>query len=243
MKAMILAAGLGTRLKPLTDKIPKALLPLADKPLLYYLIQKLKRAGIDEIIINVHHYTELICDYLEKNNKFDIRIEISKENTLLDTGGGLKNTAWFFEDNQPFILHNVDVISSIDLEHMINYHNKNDALVTLAVKKRKTSRYFLFDSDDLLVGWQSLQTGVTKTTRETTGSIEPFSFLGVHVISPEIFQLLPEKEIFSIVEAYLDLAKKERIIAYHSDEDFWLDLGRKENLKPAEDYVLSKKDF
>ena len=244
MKAMILAAGLGTRLKPLTVKIPKALIPLADKPLIYYLIQKLKRIGVEEIIINVHHHSEMICEYLEKNNKFDIRIEISKENTLLDTGGGLKKAAWFFADNQPFILHNVDVLSSIDLERMMHYHDENNALVTLAVKKRKTSRYFLFDSNDLLVGWQSLKTGVTETRREVSGLIEPLSFLGIHVISPDIFQLLPQKEIFSIVQAYLDLTKKKkRIIAYHSDEDFWLDLGRKENLKPAEDYLVSNKDF
>ena len=156
MKAMILAAGLGTRLKPLTDKIPKALLMINDKPLLFYIINKLKQAGVNEIILNVHHHAEQIIDFLKENNHFNISVEISNEEDLLDTGGGLKKAGYFFDDGNPFLLHNVDVISSIDLTEMINHHNNQRNLVTLAVKRRKTSRYLLFDSNEQLVGWKSV---------------------------------------------------------------------------------------
>ena len=163
MKAMVLAAGLGTRLKPFTDKVPKALLEINDKPLLFYIINKLKQAGVNQIILNVHHQAEQIINYLNEHNHFDITIEISHEDDLLDTGGGLKKAGYFFDDGNPFFLHNVDVISSIDLTAMINHHNNQRNLVTLAVKRRKTSRYLLFDSNEQLVGWKS----VTKNQTES----------------------------------------------------------------------------
>jgi NDP-sugar pyrophosphorylase family protein len=214
MKAMILAAGLGTRLKPLTDSTPKALVPLAGKPLIFYIIEKLIAAGINQIIINVHHFPETIIENVEQN----------------------------FDDGQPFILHNVDVLSGIDLRQMMAYHIQKKALVTLAVRQRKTSRYLFFNQENRLVGWQSLETGNTEMVGESAQNPENLSFMGIHILSPEIFSLLPGENIFSIIKAYLDLAKKgHTIIGYRNDEDFWVDLGRKENLQKAEDYILSKK--
>ena len=243
MKAIILAAGLGTRLKPFTDKVPKALLEINDKPLLFYIINKLKQAGVNQIILNVHHQAEQIINYLNEHNHFDITIEISHEDDLLDTGGGLKKAGYFFDDGNPFFLHNVDVISSIDLTAMINHHNNRQNLVTLAVKNRKTSRYLLFDSNENLVGWKSVTNGQTDLSRSSEGKPEELSFLGIHVISPEIFNFLPAEKTFSIIKAYLELsAKLKPIGTYRCDGTHWFDLGRKENFIPATDYLLSLKD-
>ena len=205
---MILAAGLGTRLKPLTDTLPKALLPINDKPLLFHIIQKLKQIGVNRLIINVHHHAEQIIRYLRDNSYFDITIEISHENKLLDTGGGIKHASFFLNDGDPFILHNVDVISSIDLTAMLKHHVKQGNLVTLAVKKRKTSRYLLFDSKKELVGWKSVVSNELELCRPFQGDMEEFSFLGIHVISPTIFDFFPDTDSFSIIKAYLDLSAK-----------------------------------
>jgi NDP-sugar pyrophosphorylase family protein len=241
MKAMILAAGLGTRLKPLTDSIPKAMVPLGGKPLIYHTINKLITAGVTQIIINVHHFAKSIIEYVETNKDFNIPIAISREEALLDTGGGLKNASWFFNDNQPFILHNVDVLSDIDLREMLNYHKDRESLATLAVRKRSTTRYFLFNKESRLVGWQSLETGEKKVVTSLSAEPEKYSFMGIHIISPDIFSLLPEKRIFSIVKAYLDLASNgEKIVGYRNDEDFWIDLGRQELLEQAEEYITAK---
>jgi len=242
MKAMILAAGLGTRLRPLTDSKPKALIPLSGKPLLYYVIKKLISAGVNQIIINIHHFPESIIDYIEQNNKFNIEIAFSREETLLDTGGGLKKVSWFFDDDQPFILHNVDVLSGIDLPEMIAYHNQKKSLATLAVRQRKTSRYLLFNEENLLVGWHSLEAEQIEMVEPTAQNQDYLAFMGIHILSPEIFPLLPKNNIFSIIKAYLDLASRgHKIIGYRGDEDYWIDLGRKENLQIAEEYLLSNK--
>ena len=241
MKAMILAAGLGTRLKPLTDSIPKAMVPLGGKPLLYHTINKLKSAGVTQIVINVHHFARPIIEYVESKKDFDIPIAISREEVLLDTGGGLKNASWFFNDSEPFILHNVDVLSDIDLRAMLNYHKEQKSLATLAVRKRSTSRYFLFSRESRLVGWQSLDTGEKQVVTSLSAEPEKYSFMGIHIISPDIFALLPEKRIFSIVQAYLELAKgNHRIVGYENSKDFWIDLGRREQLKQAEEYLTAK---
>jgi len=241
MKAMILAAGLGTRLKPLTDSKPKALVPLAGKPLLYYIIKKLISEGINQIIINVHHFHELIIDYVISEKNFGINIVFSMEDTLLDTGGGLKKASLFFDDDQPFILHNADVLSEIDLHKMVEYHNQKKSLATLAVRHRKTSRYLLFNQDNLLVGWQSLETGKKEMVGSTAHDPQMLSFMGIHIISPKIFTLLPPENKFSIINAYLDLANKgHHIVGYRNDADFWLDLGRKENLQQAEEFLRLK---
>jgi NDP-sugar pyrophosphorylase family protein len=242
MKAMILAAGLGTRLKPLTDSVPKAMVTIAGNPLLFYTIQKLLTIGVKEIIINVHHFQEKIIEYVRENKDFGISISFSKEETLLDTGGGLKNVSSFFDDGRPFILHNVDVFSEIDLESMLAYHQHKKSLATLAVRKRKTSRYFLFNQEHHLVGWQSLDTGEKKIVRHLSQTPENLSFMGIHVISPEIFPFLPDNPVFSIIKAYLDLAQLgQKIVGYRNDVDFWIDLGKKEHFKIAEEFLTAKK--
>jgi NDP-sugar pyrophosphorylase family protein len=241
MKAMILAAGLGTRLKPLTDSKPKALVPLAGKPILFYIIEKLISASINQIIINIHHFPEAIIDYVEQNKNFGIEIVFSREETLLDTGGGVKKVSWFFDDGQPFIVHNVDVLSGIDLRKLMAYHNQKESLATLAVRQRKTSRYLLFNQENRLIGWQSLETGKKEIVGVTNQKTQNLSFMGIHILSPEIFPLLPDENIFSIIKGYLDLANKgHHIIGLRNDEDFWIDLGRKENLQQAEEYLTSK---
>lgn len=239
MKAMVLAAGRGTRLKPLTDNCPKALILLAGKPLLFYVLDKLKNAGVTDLIINVHHHAQMIVDYLKDNRQFNLNIEISHEDELLDTGGGLKNAAWFFRDDKaPFFVHNVDILSSIDLAKMIRFHKKTKSLATLAVKKRETSRYFLFDTQGDLTGWQSLATEEIKMAREANGQVEAFSFLGVQILSPAIFDYLPAEKYFSIIKAYLALAGQHKAIrAFNCQDDDWFDLGRKENLRQAAEYL------
>jgi len=154
MKAMILAAGLGTRLRPLTNDRPKALVTLAGRTLLEITLSRLRSSGVTDVIVNAHHHAQLIVDYLKANNNFGMRIEISLEENLLNTGGGLKNAAHFFSDTrgEPFILHNVDVLSSIDLEYMVSFHTKQRALATLAVQQRESSRQLLFDEAGQLCG-------------------------------------------------------------------------------------------
>ncbi|MDD3541727.1 MAG: sugar phosphate nucleotidyltransferase, partial [Petrimonas sp.] len=164
MKAMIFAAGLGTRLKPLTDTMPKALVPVAGKPLLWHTIQKLKAAGFDEIIINVHHFAGQIRQYIQDNNRFGIRIEFSDETqALLDTGGGIKKASWFFDDEKPFLIHNVDILSDIDLQNLYHFHTNSNSVATLVVSERKTSRYLLFDKNNHLAGWINEKSGETKS--------------------------------------------------------------------------------
>jgi NDP-sugar pyrophosphorylase family protein len=240
MKAMILAAGLGTRLRPLTDDRPKALVEIAGRTLLEITLARLRAFGICDVIINVHHFADMVVEYLKTNNNFGMRIAISREEVLLDTGGGLKKAAYFFGGDssgrqEPFILHNVDVISTIDLQRMLQFHAENRALATLAVQDRETSRYLLFDKAGELCGRRS---GREKT--ELVRSAEPLqalAFSGIHVISPRLFALMSEEGAFSIITSYLRLAARgERILSFRTDEYYWRDLGKPENaVQAAED--------
>jgi len=238
MKAMVLAAGLGRRLRPLTNDRPKALVEVAGHTLIEITLSRLRSLGVREVIINVHHFAEMVLEYLKKNNHFGMRIEISREEVLLDTGGGLKKAAWFFlEDSkrleEPFILHNVDVISTIDLNRMVQCHRENQALATLAVQQRKTSRYLLFDPQLQLCGRQIEGIPNLELVRPAE-KLDPLAFAGVHVISPRIFPLLKEDGVFPIVPAYLRLAGQgERIIGFRADQYYWRDLGRPENIMQA----------
>ncbi len=234
MKAMILAAGLGTRLKPLTAERPKALVKVNGKPLLQILIERLKAFAIGEIIINVHHFGRQIIDFVQQHDSFGLHIEFSVEDALLDTGGGLKKAAWFFDDGQPFLVHNVDVLTDLDYMRMLRYHNETQALVTLAVRRRKTSRYFLFDERRRLCGWRNTAAGREALARSAAGALQEFSFMGIHVISPEIFSLMNETGQFSIVQAYLRLAAQQNIVAFPAGNYRWLDLGKKESFAQAE---------
>jgi NDP-sugar pyrophosphorylase family protein len=238
MKAMILAAGLGTRLRPLTDDRPKALVEIAGRTLLEITLSRLRASGIREVIINVHHFADMIIEYLKTNDNFGMRIEVSREEVLLDTGGGLKKAAYFFlEDSnhfeEPFILHNVDVISTIDLRRMVQFHTETQALATLAVQDRETSRYLIFDEQLQLCGRRSGRDQNTEFVRSAQ-QVQALAFSGIHVISPRLFALMIEEGVFSIITSYLHLAAhEEKILAFRADEYYWCDLGRPDNVMQA----------
>ena len=246
MKAMILAAGLGTRLRPLTDDRPKALVTVAGRTLLELTLSRLRNFGVHEVILNVHHFADVIVGYLEANHYFGMRIEISREDVLLDTGGGLKKAAWFFlEDgspkDEPFIVYNVDVLSSIDLTRMVRFHSEHNALATLAVQQRDTSRQLLFNERAQLCGRRTSRNAVPEWALPTQ-QVTPLAFCGIHVLSPRIFANLPEQGVFSIIPAYLRLASNsEKILAFRADEYYWRDLGRPENIAEAERDIASGK--
>jgi NDP-sugar pyrophosphorylase family protein len=232
---MILAAGLGTRLKPLTDSTPKALIKIKDKTLLELQINKLKSEGFDQIIINIHHFAKQIKDYLKLNNFFSSSIEISDESEkLLDTGGGVKKAAHFFSDGKPFLVYNVDILSNISLNKLMEFHLASKSITTLAVQKRQSSRKFLFDNRNTLCGWMNEKSGERIITRDEQSELFPYSFSGIQVVDPKIFKYFPDKDVFSLIELYLSVAKKEKIIGYVHNEDEWIDLGKIENLNEAE---------
>ncbi len=237
MKAMILAAGLGTRLRPLTNLRPKALVEVAGRPLLEIALARLRGAGVDQVIINVHHFADLVEGYLRIHQNFGMRLEISREQVLLDTGGGLKQAAWFFREqagDEPFLVHNVDVISTIDLGALVRFHRENQALATLAVQERKTSRYLLFDQQGQLCGRRSEPEGKTEWAWATDNA-QALAFSGIHVISPRLFDRMTEDGVFSIIAPYLRLAGEgEKILAFRADQYYWRDLGRPEHIRQAE---------
>jgi len=240
MRAMVLAAGLGTRLRPLTDNRPKALVEVGGRTLLEIALARLNSFGIREVIVNVHHFADMIVDYLKANKNFGMRIEISREDdVLLDTGGGLKKASHFFlqksqSPEEPFILHNVDVISTIDLHRMAEFHSENRALATLAVQERPTSRYLLFDEQLQLCGRKSGKDGQAELVRSSSHP-KALAFSGIHVISPRLFSLMTEEGVFSIIAPYLRLAAQgEKIIAFRSDEYQWRDLGSLDDVTQAD---------
>lgn len=238
MRAMILAAGLGTRLRPLTNDRPKALVEVAGHTLLEITLRRLVEFGIREVIVNVHHFADMVADYLKKNGNFGLRIEVSREETLLDTGGGLKKAAWFFledssDPDQPFLLHNVDVISTIDLQGVAQFHRENQALATLAVQDRETSRRLLFDEQNQLCGRWAGRDQAPEMVRPSPQA-QPLAFSGVHVISPRLLSKMTEVGPFSITTFYLRLAGGgEKILAFRADEYYWRDLGKPENVAQA----------
>jgi NDP-sugar pyrophosphorylase family protein len=240
MKAMILAAGLGTRLRPLTDHRPKALVEVAGRTMLEIALDRLRAFGVSEVIVNAHHYADMIVEFLQAKNNFGIRIEVSREESLLDTGGGLKRAAWFFledgaEARTPFIVHNVDVIGNIDLGSMMKFQMQHDALATLAVQDRATSRYLLFDEHELLCGRRTAAAERTRDEWARPGEpAQPLAFCGIHVLSPRIFAMMEEEGAFSIIDCYLRLAAQgEKIAAYRGDGCYWRDLGRPESIMEA----------
>ena len=235
---MILAAGLGTRLRPLTNDRPKALVDVGGRTMLEVTLSRLRYFGIRDVIINVHYFADMIVEYLKRNDNFGMRIEISREDVLLDTGGGLKKAAHFFLENQrdletPFVLHNVDVISTIDLSRMVQFHTENRALATLAVQERETSRYLLFDERQQLCGRRI----GSDQKNELVGSGKPaqaLAFSGIHIISPRIFELMQENGVFSIIAAYLRLAGQgEKILSFRADDYYWRDMGRPDDVLQA----------
>jgi mannose-1-phosphate guanylyltransferase len=238
MKAMVLAAGLGTRLRPLTNDRPKALVDIAGRTLLEITLARLRTFGVREVIVNVHHFADQIVEYLKTNENFGMRIEVSREDVLLDTGGGLKKAAWFFlqgskRGEEPFILHNVDVLSTIDLHRMVRFHTENKALATLAVQERETSRPLLFDEHLALCGRKAGRDAQVEIVRASQEK-KSLAFSGIHVISPRLLAKMTEEGVFSIITSYLRLAGQgENIVAFRADEYYWRDLGRREDVMQA----------
>jgi len=239
---MIFAAGLGTRLRPLTNEIPKALVPVNGKPALEWLILKFKKAGITQIIINIHHFPDKVIGFINDNHSFGIEIKISDEREmLLDTGGGLKKAAWFFDDGKPFLVHNADVLSNINLNEMLSFKNKKKALATLFIQERTTSRYLIFDEEKRLAGWKNTKTNEVILSRENPTSPKDFAFNGIHIIDPEIFTLMTEQGKFSIIETYLRLSSKFQIVGFEPKHAVWMDIGKLENLPEAN--ILAKQIY
>jgi len=234
MKAMILAAGLGTRLRPLTNDRPKALVEIAGRTLLEITLERLRAFGIRDVIVNVHHFADMMVEYLKANDNFGMNIAISEEPDLLDTGGGLKKASWFFRDEkEPFLLHNVDVISDIDFSRMLQWHSQHATLATLAVQDRETSRYLLFDENLQLCGRRAGRDGANELARSCANPLA-FAFSGIHVISPELLPNITEEGCFSIIATYLRLASQGQPIgAFRADEYRWRDMGKPESIARA----------
>jgi NDP-sugar pyrophosphorylase family protein len=257
MKAMVFAAGLGTRLRPLTNDRPKALVTIAGRTLLEITLSRLRTFGVREVIVNVHHFADQVVAYLAANQNFGMRIEVSREEILLNTGGGLKKAAWFFLESgasalgpihEPFLIHNVDVLSTVDLVRMTQFHAQHNALATLAVAERATSRPLLFSMQGQLLGraaanktealgasGPSLAGTRDSTNDEDANSGTALAFAGIHVVSPRIFDRLDEEGAFSIIDAYVRLAAQGQTIpGFRADGAYWRDLGRPDDLIAAE---------
>jgi N-acetyl-alpha-D-muramate 1-phosphate uridylyltransferase len=242
VKALLFAAGLGTRLKEETQNKPKALVRLAGKPLLQHAIEHLRKFGIKELTINVHHFAEQIITFIAENNSFGIQIHISDErDELLDTGGGLKKASEFLSGTEPILIYNVDVISDLDLNELLNYHLQHDALATLVVRSRQTSRYLMFDQNLQLTGWKNYSNGETRISRpDTFPESQPLAFSGIHLVQPKILDLITEKGKFPIMDLYLRLAKTNSIKAFIDQSELWMDLGKPEQLVAAEKIFRKK---
>lgn len=235
MKAMIFAAGLGTRLRPFTETLPKALIEVGGKPMIERIILKLKLSGITEILINLHHFPLQIKNFIQQKNSFGLNIQFSDESEeLLETGGGLKKASWFFDDGKPFLVHNVDVLSNVNLLEMINFHTKNKALATLFVQERQTSRYLLMNGQNRLAGWINQKTNETRLCFPQEKNLKKMAFNGIHIIDPRIFDLFTEQGKFSIIETYLRLASTEKITGFMDENAHFVDIGKPESLLQAE---------
>lgn len=233
MKAMLFAAGLGARLRPLTADRPKALVEVCGMPLLEIAIRRLMYFGCRDIMVNIHHFGQQILDFLEANGNFGANITSSDErDLLLDTGGGLKKAAWFFQD-APFLVHNTDILSNINLQAFYEAHLRAGALASLAVRQRQSSRYLLFDDGGRLSGWRNTNSGEERICREGGGH-HPLAFSGICVLSPAIFSFMPDEEVFSIIDVFLRAGQTETILAYRHDDSLWLDVGRPQALEQAE---------
>lgn len=242
MKAMILAAGLGTRLRPLTDARSKALVTVAGRPMIYWVIARLARYGFTDIIVNAHHFAEQIEAFAAAYDDPEVSLTVSVEEEILDTGGGVRNAAWFFDREEPFLVHNVDVLTDLDLSglmnaHLADAHSASGALVTVGVKERKSSRHLLFDRSDCLCGWRSEVTGEKRMVRPSRGKITSLPFMGVYAMSPAALARMQEAGPFSIIDFFLDLASAgngEGVRAFRAEEARWADLGSVDRIAAAE---------
>ena len=238
MKAMILAAGLGSRLKGTTLNKPKALVDVKGVPMLVIVIEQLKKQGVKKFMVNVHHFGQQVIDYIENNNRFGVEITISDErDELLDTGGAIWKAGDFFRGTEPVLVHNVDVLSDIKLKALLDFHQKNRALATLVVRKRKSGRALLFDGEMKLTGWADLKNKNYKWVNKPVENFTTFAYSGIYLSSPAFIEKLPFSGRFSIIDAWLEMAKTERIMAWPNTSGYWFDLGTKEKIKAAEKYL------
>ena len=237
MQAMILAAGLGTRLKPVTDELPKALVEVNGKTLLEIAIRNLIENDFRRIVINVHHFADKVKDFIN-NNTFAADIFISDESDLLlDTGGGIKHAQKFF-DNSPILIHNVDIISNLNLKEFYQYHNSDDSVASLVVSNRKSNRYLLFNESDILCGWQDVNKDEKIIVRDES-KLNQLAFNGIHILNPLLIDSFPDEKVFSVIKAYLKIAGTEDIHAYVSDEIKWIDVGKVDSLQKASQLIRS----
>ncbi len=267
MQAMIFAAGLGTRLKPLTDTMPKALVRVGGKPLIEYVIQRLADAGIRRIVVNVHHFSSLIIDYVRERDNFGLDIIISDESDkLLDTGGGIKKAASLFDNGSPILIHNVDILSNVDLRQFYEAAQNQETIMgnpvclvdgalgyampsssaslpvdaVLLVSQRKTKRYLLFDSDMTLVGWTNVETGEVKSPygQIDARKYQMFAFAGIHVISPRLVGAMDGfPDKFGIMDFYLKTCATHRIVGFVKNDLSLMDIGKLDTLSQAEDFL------
>jgi MurNAc alpha-1-phosphate uridylyltransferase len=234
MKAMLLAAGLGTRLKPFTDHHPKALAEVNGRTLLEHNVRYLQRFGIYDVLINVHHFASQIEDTIFENDAFGSEVTISDEReAVLETGGGLKKAEWYFENEEAFVVMNTDVLTNLDLGKMIDAHKTYDAIGTLAVMQRNSSRQLLFDEHKDLCGWANNKTNEQRIAREVTW-MQPFAFSGIQVLSPAVIKNTPFEGKFSLIDVYLHLAKTQVLKGYDHTGNIFIDVGKPESLVQAE---------
>lgn len=247
MKAMIFAAGLGTRLKPLTDTLPKALVPVAGEPLLKHVVNRLQNSGIDDFVVNVHHFSEKIVKYLDDCSGFGANVSVSDESAcLLDTGGGILHARELLMAGEPaggcFLVHNVDIISDLDIRAFMGKWRPG-ALAVLLVSERKTQRYLLFDDDMRLVGWTNIATG---EVRSPYPSLDPsrfrkLAFSGIHLVSNSVFEVMPSEDMgerFPIMDFYLKTCDRYPIYGYAPESLLLIDVGKLDTLAQAEDFML-----
>lgn len=234
---MILAAGLATRLKPLTDHIPKALVRFNTVPLLHRVVNNIFDAGIEAIVVNVHHFPDQVINFLQEQKYYGGRVVISDEKEqLMDTGGAIIHAAWFLNDGNPFLVHNVDVYTNLNIKKLIDYHLKGNGLATIAVKDRPTSRSLLFDDQLQLIGWKHNETGEEIHLKDKQQVAYAYGNSCVQVIQSEFFKLVNLEGPFSLTESYLDLARDHTIRGFEHNDDYWFDLGRYENFNNAESF-------
>ena len=242
MQAMIFAAGLGTRLKPLTDRIPKALVSVGGEPLLKRVIFQLKDAGFTRIVVNVHHFSQQIIDYLRENNNFGMDIRISDESDkLLETGGGIKKAWPLFDQTEPILIHNIDILSNVNLQ---KFYQNAPLAARLLVSERKTKRYLLFDDTMRLVGWTNIETGEVKSPYPHLNpkDYQMYAFSGIHMVAPSLFPLMEEEpDKFPIMDFYLKHCDKVCIEGYVKNDLKLMDVGKQETLKEAEAFLKELK--
>jgi N-acetyl-alpha-D-muramate 1-phosphate uridylyltransferase len=237
MKAILFAAGLGTRLKPFTDQHPKALAMVKGKTLLQRNIEYLQLYGIRDVLVNVHHFAGQIVDAVNSNKGFGSAVTISDESdAVLETGGGLKKAAWYFEGNEPFVVMNVDILTNLNLQRMTEAHLQKRPIVTMGVTTRETSRYFLFNEKNILCGWENTSTGERRMSRDEPGLTRK-AYSCVNIFEPALLPLIWQEGKFSLVDVYLDVAKQHDIIGYDHTGDLLCDVGKPESIVRAEAFL------